>query len=126
VQAGQWLKNFGTILDLCVSSLRREHANLLCIVHSIIRCAEARAQQCAEDLYIPYPTPHLMYVRDALDQGEHGKDGNSEDAQHMNWDSQDPTAVRRSVLSSPATDLRHATEQQGAPSEMPHLREWAA
>ena len=32
VQAGSPQKKFGTPLDLCVSSLRRGHANLLCIV----------------------------------------------------------------------------------------------
>jgi hypothetical protein len=57
-------KNFGTILDLCVSSLRREHANLLCIFYFL---ANARRRKWGENYCIYTPCVRLtMHIISSL------------------------------------------------------------
>jgi Flp pilus assembly protein TadB len=48
---GKRLKKFGPFLDLCVSSLRRGHANLLCIVPILSDVPEGTIS-CPISLYI--------------------------------------------------------------------------
>ena len=55
-------KKFGPFLDLCVSSLRRGHANLLCIVPILSDVSEETKRKRQATLYIPDCCPdHKRY-----------------------------------------------------------------
>ena len=53
------VKKFGTLLDLCVSSLRRGHANLLCIVPILPDVPRRESSMCCElrKRHMATPTP---------------------------------------------------------------------
>jgi hypothetical protein len=46
-------KKFGTLLDLCVSSLRRGHANLLCIVPILSDDPQEESKHHCENSHLP-------------------------------------------------------------------------
>jgi hypothetical protein len=55
------LKKLFTLLDLCVSSLRRGHANLLCIVPILTDDPRRESKQPGWPKYTPYPFCPKLY-----------------------------------------------------------------